>query len=536
MIRTCTFSLSLLLFTSACLEKRSVQDYGLPLNETLRIQLPSEPPTLDWNLSTDTASSLILYNLMEGLTEIDFEDKDLRPKPALASHWETSDGKTWRFILKPDVYWSDGVALTAQHFVDGVERCLNPTVASQSSFFLHPIRNAEQYNSGALADFSKVGVKAFNRNELVFDLEQPMASFAYVMSLRCSYPIRRDLIDLYGDQWTQPGKLVTLGPYQLLRWDHDKAIVLERFAKYHGSSAKMRYLIGYVIGEASTAISLFESGRLDATSELPSKLLKKLNQNPEFRSATMFATYFYNFNIEKAPVNNPLVRRAISMAIDRSELVSVLQSGETPLGGWVPQGMPGYFDDLGLAFDPAEARRLIEQAGYGGEKKLPRLRLGFNTLEDHSRIAENLQAQLRKNIGLKVELNNEEWKSYLVRIRVNPPEMFRLGWVADYPDPDTFMSFMMGSSANNRTRWKNKNYDRIVRQARTEMDPELRLSYYKEAQRLLVEEEVPVLPLFTSKSKILVSKRVVDFPLNPLRIYQFKSVRLRTSQGSGEKN
>ena len=510
-----------------CLERRSARDYGLPIENTLRFQLPSEPPTLDWSISTDSASSLILYNIMEGLVDLDFDDPKLGPKPGLASYWTTDDGKLWKFFLKKNVFWSDGVILTTQHVRDGFERCLNPDLASQSAFFLHPILNAEKYNSKEIENFNEVGVRIKSEHEVHIELEEPMAAFPYLLVSRCSYPVRSDLIAQHGDRWTDPKNLVTLGAYRVKRWDHDRAIVLERSSTYHGSQPQIPFLIGYVITESSTALSLFESGRLDLTSELPSKLLKKLKSKPEFRSYPILGTYFYNFNTSKKMVDQALVRKAISMAIDRSELVTMIQGGEEVLGGWIPKGMIGYDPNVGLAFNPIKAKQLLVAAGFGPGKKKPRLKLGFNTMEDHSRIAENIQAQLKKNLGLRVDLVNEEWKSYLVRIQVNPPALFRLGWVADYPDPDNFMSFMMGNSANNRTRWKNKEFDRLVRRARGELNPDVRVSLYKKAQKILVEDDVPVLPLFNLVSRILVSSRIEYLPTNPLRIFQFKRAKLK---------
>ncbi|HEX4922977.1 MAG TPA: ABC transporter substrate-binding protein, partial [Bdellovibrionales bacterium] len=194
----------------------------------------------------------------------------------------------------------------------------------------------------------------------------------------------------------------------------------------------------------------------------------------------------------------------------------------------IPAGMFGYEPEKGLDFNIETAKKLLADAGYGeGKKKFPKIQLVFNTNEDHRRVAENIQAQLKRNLGIEVEIQNEEWKVFLNRLKTDPPEIFRMGWLADYPDPDNFMNLMTSYSENNRTKWKNTSYDKLIEQAVAELNPEKRKSLYSQAQELLVEKETPVIPLFNSVRQLLISKRLENPPVNRLEHYSYKKVAIK---------
>jgi oligopeptide transport system substrate-binding protein len=282
-----------------------------------------------------------------------------------------------------------------------------------------------------------------------------------------------------------------------------------------------------MIPEQSTAISLFDSGRLDEADHLPSVELRQLKKRPEFRQFGILQTYFYGVNITKPPTDDVRVRRAIAHAIDRRELTQMLAGGETPITGWVPPGMFGYDESVGLQFDVETAKSLLKEAGYGENHPMPKIEIKFNTNENHQRIAENIQAQLKRNLGIEVELKNEEWKVFLNTIKSDPPALFRFGWLADYPDPDNFLSVMAGYSDNNHSKWKNAKFDQLLVEGASETNPETRKKIYHEAQKILVEDEVPVIPLFASVNHLLVNPRVENYPISSIDRYEFKNVRLK---------
>lgn len=499
----------------------------LKYDETLRIMITSEPPSLDWHRSSDTTSALITANLMEGLTEYDLNDKDLKLIPALAEKWEASDNaRKWKFTLRQNVKWSDGAPFTAQHVVDGWKRLLSRETASEYAYFLFGIKNAKPYNEGKMS-WDEVGVKITGPNEITVELEKSMSYFPYLLTHHSTFPIRLDAVKKGGEQWTEPENIVTLGPFKLKVWQHDRLIVLERNEYYYGEKPQIKNVAAYMIQEQATAINLFDSGKLDSVHDLPSVELRRLRTRKEFRETSRLSIYYYGFNVKKPPLDNPLVRKAIAMAIDRQQLVQMLAGGQLPLTGWIPSGMFGYEADRGLTFDPEKARELLKQAGFGPGSKLPKIEIKFNTNEDHQRIAENIQAQLKQNLGIEVELKNEEWKVYLNSLKSKTQQIFRLGWQADYPDPDNFMSVMLSYSENNHTNWKNAKYDELVNKAAGSLDREERQRLYSEAQKLLVEEEVPAVPLYSTVKHVLVNERVENYPLNVMEVFSFKGVRLK---------
>lgn len=521
--------LSAIVIASGCTKKNASKlEYGLDLKETLRINLETEPPSLDWSKSTDTTSSLVEMNIMEGLVGYNLADRDLGSAPALATEWKPSDkARVWTFTIRKGVKWTDGVEFTGQHVIDGWERLLNPKTASEYAYFLFPVKGAREYNGGKLKDFSKVGVKLNDKGDLVVELEKPMGYFPMLLTHHSTYPIRKDVVEKHGDKWTEPGNIVTLGAYKLKIWDHDRAMVLERNEDYYGEKAKIKNILGYMITEYSTALNLMESGKLDFQRSLPFKELPKYRSFPGYRQTPLISMYYYGFNTRKPPFNDLKVRKAFSMAVDRKQITDLLAAGHAPLTSWVPSGMFGYENDIGTKFDAEAAAKLLDEAGYKDRSKLPKIKLAFNTNENHQRIAENVQAQLKKHLGIDIQIENEEWKVYLKRLQNDTPNIYRMGWLGDYPDPATFMELMTSYSENNHTGWGSKKYDQLVAEGASTIDKEKRRQIYSEAQKILTENEVPVIPIYSTVGHLLLSERVENFPNNSIEHYALKGVTLK---------
>lgn len=499
----------------------------LALAETLRVNIMSEPPTLDWNRSSDTTSSTVIDNIMEGLVEYDLADKELNLKPALATKWESSDhAKKWKFTLRKDVEWSDGQPFVAQHVIDGWHRLLARETACEYAYFLFGVRNAQAFNQGK-AKWEDVGVRAISPYEIEVELNRPMSYFPSLLTHTSTFPVRLDVIQKGGDQWTEPGKIVTLGPFNLMAWQHDKMLALVRNEHYYGAKPFLKHVAFYMLQEHATAINLFDSDKLDAVFDLPSIELRKLRTKPEFRQTNLLQIYYYGMNLKKPPMDNVLVRRAISMAINRQELVQMLAGGELPLSGWVPPGMFGYESQVGSTFDPEKAKQLLAQAGFNAKHPAPKIEIKFNTNEDHQRIAENIQSQLKKNLGLNVELKNEEWKVFLNTLKSDPPQLYRFGWLADYPDPDNFLAIVTSFSDNNHLNWKNAKYDDLVTRAAGETDRDARRKLSLQAQKVLLEEDFAAIPLFVSVTHFLLNNRVQNYPINVMNKKIFKGVSLK---------
>jgi oligopeptide transport system substrate-binding protein len=500
---------------AGCTKKKL--EYGLELKDTIRLNIITEPPTMDWTKMHDSSSHIISINLMEGLTGIDYTNPELPVKPQLATEWSTLDGRVWTFALRKGVKWSDGVELTAQHVLDGIERLLNAKTASPYSYLLFPLKNGEAYFKGTVKDFSQVGVKVNAKGQIVFELVKPISYFPYIIGHQATYPVRKDIIAKYGeDKWADAGRMVTLGPYNLKVWDHDKNIVLERNEDYYGEKAKTKNVLAYMIADYSTAVNLYHANVIDFQEQLPFTEVKAMKGVPGFKQKLTVGLIYYGFNTTKPPFNNKKVRQAFVLGVDRKQLTDVLAAGQAPLASMVPPGSFGYDPNVGLKFDLKRANQLLDEAGFKDRSQVPHVVIGYNTDENNQRIAENIQAQIKKNLGIEAEIVHEEWKSYLAHLTADAPSIFRLGWIADFPDPDTFLGIFLSNSENNHTKFKSKEFDALVEQGASEMNKEKRRAIYLKAQKLLCEDEVPAMPLYVQAYNQLISPRLKDFPFNAL--------------------
>jgi oligopeptide transport system substrate-binding protein len=520
-----------LISIGACTKKSSTgsaADAGLDPKDTFRFNLKSEPPTIDWNKSVDTTSSMVEFNIMECLVTYDLNDPKLKLIPGLATEWKASaDAKTWTFVIRKGVKWTDGGDFTAQQVADGFERLLAPATASEYAYFLFPIKNARAFNAGKITDFKEVGVKVNAEGNLVVELEQAMGYFPMLLTHHSTMPIRKDVIEKHGNKWTEPGNIVTLGAYKLRAWEHDKVLVLERNDNYFGEKAKTKYVVGYMVNEFSTALNMVEAGKLDFQDELPSKELPIYRKKPGFREGPVLSIYYYGFNTRKPPFNDVRVRKAFVHALDRKQITDLMAAGDTPLAGWIPPGMIGHDPERGLKHDPKLAAKLLDEAGFKDRKKFPKITLAFNTNENHQRIAENAQAQWKKALGVEVQIANEEWKVYLNRLNTDTPDIYRLGWLGDYPDPATFADVLASYSENNHTGWKNSKYDDLVSEGSRELDPDKRKVAYSKMLKILTEDEVPATSVYSGVMHVMLSERVAKFPLNAMARWEFKEVTLK---------
>jgi oligopeptide transport system substrate-binding protein len=492
--------------------------------QELKIRIHTEPPTLDWNLATDHVSITMILNLMEGLAAF---DKDLKAKPALAQSWKVSkDGKTYTYTLRPNLTWSDGTPLTAQHFVDGWERLLNPATASEYAYFLFDVVGAKEYNEGKLKDVSKLGFSAPDARTFVVQLNKRASYFATIPTFSVTFPIRKDLVAKHGKNWTKPDNLVTAGAFTLGEWRHDSRLSLKANPRYWGGKPKLEKVTAFIVGEDTTAINMFESGQLHYMARLPALEIERLRKNPAYRNMPYLRGYYYGFNTEKAPFNNVKVRQAFAHAVNREEIVSLLKGGQTPTTSWVPKGMPGHEPKVGLEFNPAKAQKLLAEAGFPGGKGFPPVTFIFDTRDDNKVIAERLQAQWKKVLGVELKAQNEEWKVYLNRLKSDVPPLYRLGWGADYPDPDNFLNLFTSYSGNNYTRWKNAEYDELIELAAGESSMPKRLALYRKAQELLLEEHAAIIPLFVDALNVMVSPQVKGLELNAMDQLILKNVHL----------
>ncbi len=406
--RAVALALSLLAFLlTACSEPSGSTGEGA---KTLRIALRSEPPTLDPSLATDNVSFDLLTNLMEGLTQY---DENLQPVPAVAERWEFSEeGRVIRFFLRDNAVWSDGQPVTAHDFEYSWKRLLNPATAAEYAYFLFDIENAFEYNSGRLKDASQVGVRAETDRILYVRLKRPVIYFPSIATFMVTAPLRRDVIERHGDQWTDPRHIVTNGAFTLKEWRHEYKLLLEANPLHFEGPPAIDRVWVYLVRDLSTELTLYETGELDLTG-LPPVAIPEFRNHPEFRNRSLLRGYYYGFNVEKAPFDKPGVRRALAHAIDRSRFPVILKGEEVPTASWIPKGMFAYNPDIGPHFDVTEAQRLLAEAGFPDGRGFPAFSIHYNSDPTNQLIAQYVQAQWREHLNLDVTLEEMEWKVFL---------------------------------------------------------------------------------------------------------------------------
>lgn len=498
-----------LLLAVNCTKKETKRD-----PDTFVARVPSEPPNIDPALGVDTISIDIMNNLGDGLVSF---DREMKPVPALAESYEISkDGTLFTFKIRKGVTWSDGVPLTAQHFLESWQRVLNPETAGEYAYFLYDIKGAEDYNTKKLKDFSQVGIKAVDEATLEVKLRAPAVYWINMPAAAVMFPVRADLEKKFGNKFMEPANFVGVGPYLLKEWEHDKKMVLERNPSYWDKEhpPRIKTVVIQIVEDPSTAVSLFEKGQIDFMRRIPSLLVDKYKDDNRFHVLPYLRGYHYSFNVKKGPFKDVRVRKAFAHAIDREEIIKVLRDNRTPVSSWIPKGLLGFNADIGLKFDPEKAKKLLAEAGFPGGKGFPKFTLAFDVREDNKTVAENVMAQWKKNLGIEPNVQSMEWKVYLDAMKVSPPEVFRFGWGADYPDAQNFLDMFYGKSGNNHTMWASQKYEDLVKKSGAEQDPKKREALFDQAQKLLLEEDVAIVPLFQDNIDFLLSERVKDFYLD----------------------
>ena len=495
-------------------------------NTHFRVNLGTEPPSLDWSIAIDHVSFNVISNLMVGLTEF---DKELKPAPVIAKSWEFQDGgKKIIFQLRDDVQWTDGKKVRAQDFEYSWKRLLNPKTASQYAYILFDIVNAQEYAEGKIKDPAAVGVKAENDQTLVVTLRHPASYFLAITTFEVTYPQRQDVIEKHDTRWTEPGNIVTNGPFRLASWKHENQIELSANANYFRGKPAMEKVTMYMVNEKTTAITMFEQGNLDFVDEshsIPTLDKPRLAKIPGYKVVPQLRGEYYGFAVDRKPFDNPKLRKAFARAIDRDVFSKILQGGQTPATSWIPPGMLAHNPKLGLAFNPNEARRLLSEAGYPDGKGLATIVLGYNTLDDHKLVAEAVQSMWQKHLNVVVKIENQEWKVYLKKLQNDPFVVHRAGWGADYPDPDNFMKLFTSNSGNNWGRWKNAKFDQMLEQAARESDGARRTQIYDEAQKLLTETDAAIAPLFWKAEATILSPKFTGLEYNSMARMDLRNVK-----------
>ena len=469
----------------------------------------AEPGSVDPATSTGLEELRITMALFEGLMRVD--PVTARPVPGLAERYEKSaDGLAYTFFLRTNLAWSTGGRITAHDFVWSWLRALHPTNNSEYAGQFFYIRGARAYHTNDLRDPGAVGFRAVDDLTLRVELENPAPFFLDICAFQTLSVVPRHFIEKYGDAWMRARPLAVSGAYQLELWRLNDRIRIRRNPRYWDAANTHCEVIDLLpVRNASTAFNLYERGAVDIIwdkemipSDLYPILRAKESRRANFHSFNYLATYFIRFNSTRKPLDDPRVRKALALCIDKNRIAEkILKTGELPASQLVPPDTANSLPPEGLRYDPEAARRLLKEAGYPKGEGLRTLEylleaVGGGAASIHGKIGVELQQMWQKELGVKVELRQMEKQVQLKAMRSLDYDMGRSSWIGDYNDPNTFLDLFRSDNGNNRTGWKNARYDQLMDAAAAEPDLNRRAGLLRDAETLLIRDEAPIVPLY----------------------------------------
>jgi oligopeptide transport system substrate-binding protein len=495
----------------------------------------AEPETLDPAILVSQPDMRLSRGLYEGLMRLD--PKTGEPIAGLAKSWDISaDGKVYTFHLRTNLLWSTGEAITADDVVYSWIRALKPATLSDYAEALFYVKNAEDFNAGKITDPSLVGVSAPDKQTVRVELNSPTPFFLDICTLPVTFVVPRQTIEKYGDRWTMAKPLPSSGPFELDYWRLNDRVRLKKNPRYWDATNTQSGIIDILpVASANTAFNLYEGGVVDVVwdkNQVPEELVDVLLKRPDFHTFNYLGAYFIRFNVTRKPFDDPRVRRALALAIDKNLLVKkIMRAGEEPAWHLVPDGTANYVSPKGLDYNPALARKLLSDAGYPGGKGFPPLEYTFDAssggaAEIHEDIAVELQQMWHDTLGIQVDLRQVETKIIWGMLSRLEYQVARSSWVGDYDDANTFLECFTSNDGNNRTGWKNPEYDALILQANAQTDLKAREKVFQKAETMLVSNDVPIIPLYfykgvnyfdTNKIQGIYPNLVDEHPLQYIR-------------------
>jgi ABC-type oligopeptide transport system substrate-binding subunit len=503
---------------------------------TLAYPLAGNPQILDPQEAEDEVSLLVLQQLYEGLFHL---RADGSLSPAAATGYEVSaDGTVYTVTLRAGMTWSDGQPVTAQHYVDGVCRLLDPAIGNSYYYLLTDIarvKGARDYAHGEVTDCATVGVKAADELTLVITLDQPASFLPKLLAMRAFWPTRLDLAG--GEEATAAGRLVSNGPYLLTEQIPNRSLTLVRNPAYwNAEQVAIEKIAFLIVPEPAAQLALFKAGELhvaDFPAEETSRILAEPGLSRELQVLVRPGTSYLGFNTQVSPTSDVNFRRAIASAIDRRYLIEEVlqQPWHHPAQVVVPPGISGYQGDdpaLGYPYDPEKAKAYLAEAGYDENHPPPPVELWFNR-EGNNPLLFQAIGRLLEEVGIPVRLVSSSWDVYLASLNAcnkpNRPDaahspaecsynLYRMGWVMDYADPSGILDMVFSPrSAFQYTGWQSEEYEKLLIKALAEQDEARRNELYRAAEKILLNEAVAVVPLIHYDRTLLIKEGVVfEYP------------------------
>ena len=464
--------------------------------DTLVINNGAEVGSLDPHKTGGVPESGLARQQFVGLVST---DADGNIEPGIAKSWESADNKVWTFKLR-DAKWSNGEPITAHDFVFSFQRMVDPKTAAN---FANYVADAKIVNAHDIINGKKppaeLGVRAIDDKTVEISLSEPVAFLPDMLTYTAMRPVPKNVVEKLGDDWSKIENIVVNGPYIIKERIMGEKIVLAKNPHYYDADkVAISNLVLLAVDSGQTDYTRYQAGEIDVTyTDIPSEILAKADKN-EVKTSPSFCSYYYEMNVNKPPFDDVRVRRAMTLTLDR-ELIAekVASRGETPAYQMTPKvtaNNPNYTPDwqkLDKTARIAEAKKLLADAGYNEQNPL-RFELLYNTSENHKKVAVAAQSLWHEALGdtIKIELHNQEWKSYLATRRNHEHQMARAAWCGDYNDPAAFLNVMKTKGSGNYGAYSSKEYDNLLKTAYTASTPAERAKIYHELEAIL-DKDVP---------------------------------------------
>jgi len=485
---------------------------SLALSAILVRGIGSEPESFDPHKAVGTSASVVIYDLFEGLVTVDANGE---VAPGAAESWTTNpDRSVYTFKLRPNLRWSDGTALTSADFVYSMRRLLAPETAARYASFLYVIKGARAVNTQK-APPETLAVRAVDPRTVVFELEAPAPQFLEILTGVAAVAVPRHIIEKFGREWTRPGNIASNGAYKLTDYSPNTFIKAARNDNFHSASAVKIDGINYVpIEDDNASLKRFQSGELDITQRFPPEQLDKLRRekNRSLRVAPGRGSTMLALNTRKKPFDDPRVRQALALALDRDVLTGkILRKTAEPAYFMVPSSISGYdsrrpdWAAQPLQARQQQARTLLAQAGFGPGKPL-RFTMQYYT-ESKTRTLAVAMVSMWRAVGVNCELINKDLGSVISSVNAGDYQVSLYAWYSSFDDPYTFLDLFTVKPRGSITGYANPQYDSAVRAANRIADPAERYQALAEAETLLMRD-MPAIPLFFAEGQKLVGPRV----------------------------
>lgn len=498
--------------------------------QDLRININTEPPTLNPGLATDTTSGTVLRQIFEGLTRIGLDGK---AHEAAAEKIEVSDDQTIYTYTLRDAVWSNGDPVIAQDFEYAWKWALDANNQSEYAEILYYVKGAEAAHKGE-GSMDDVGVKALDEKTLEVTLANPTPYFNELTAFPTYMPVNSKIAAANPDWAKDAGDNYTSnGPFVMTQWAHSDKIILKKNEQYWDASAvKLNSIEMIMINDPNTELSMFENGDLDwagsPTGALPTDAMQHLKESGELITQAIAGVYKYKFNTTMKPFDNVNIRKAFALAINRQELIeNITQGGQVPAMALVPTTMfpeneKGYFKDNDVEKAKEYLQKGLEEMGLSDPSELPAITLSYNTSEAHAKIAQAIQDMWKNNLGVEVTLDNKEWAVYLDAIHNMDYQIGRLGWLSDFNDAINFLEiYRDADGGNNNTGWSNKEFQDLLAKSATEGDPAARQQLLKDAEAIFMDE-MPVAPIYFYTNNWVQDPKLKDVSVSGLGDAQYK--------------